>query len=136
MEYKIIINEEEYKIPNIIYIFNEELFKQYTQEKDDELYLNIEKMKEEEKYIELKRIVDQTCNAVGTYSLEDEEEMKEMCALGPKMRLLDNMAQINYTKGKYELACKKLLELLELCLKFYKKQIEKEIQDISEKKIR
>lgn len=136
MEYKIIINNQEYQIPKIIYMFNQKLFEQYTKIKDNELYLDIEAMKNDKKYNEMKIITDQSCNAIGMFSLEDEDEMKEMIELGPKMRFLDDMAKINYEKGKEELAFQKLTELLTLSLSIYKKQLEKEELNMKEIKSR
>lgn len=126
MEYKIIISSNEYFLPTTVYLFNKEVLSKYSTIENDITYIDFDLLKENEGYEVLNKIAFQCTSSIGELVLDDNEARSRYDKLGPKMRLDDNLAKINYQKGNEEIAKEKLINMTEMVLDFYKEELEQE----------
>ncbi len=131
MEYFIIINGQEYKLPTILEMFNKELFEEYKLEDNEKLYLDIDRLIKDKKVKEIDKICTQCCSFVGELALDSPEDLEEFNKLGSAMRNYDNLAKYHLKHNDEEKAMSSYLSLLEPVLDFYNElmnQDEKTIQ--------
>lgn len=126
MTYKAVLDEKEYYFPEGIYKSNEEVLKNFSYVSEDEIIIDLKQMKDRIDYEKLDLISFQCAGFVGEIVLDNEQDLKEHNELGPRIRLLDNMAKIHLSKGEEEKARENQIKLIELELNFLNKLIEKE----------
>ena len=130
MRYKVIIKGNEYKIPEIISNLNkEEIFDKYTIEKDNEKYLDIERLMKEHKKEEIKKICFQAGHFLSmiTGDAECAEDYRETFH---KINFLSDFADYCFKEGKEEKGLEKKLEELEISLQGYNKFMENPKEEI------
>ena len=125
-QYYVIINNKEYELPLMAVAQNQEILNKYKLEKNNKLYLDIDKMKQEQELERLMNLEYQCTTNIQHLAIESQGLVEENWnKLSPKLNFLNEMIKIHIKKQEKEKAFEKVLTSMQISLEF-KKEIQKQ----------
>ena len=111
----------DYKLPMSIMATNNEIFKQYTKEENDKLYLDIEKMIQDDKKEQLKSIAKELGKITISYLNEEGINTENVST---NLKSTEAMTNIYFKKQEQEKAYEKIKQSMKLSL-----ELQEELQE-------
>ena len=120
-QYYVIINNKEYELPLMAVAQNQKILNKYKLEKNNKLYLDIDKMKQEQELERLMNLEYQCTTNIQHLAIESQGLVEENWnKLSPKLNFLNEMIKIHIKKQEKEKAFEKVLTSMQISLEFKK----------------
>lgn len=118
MDYYILINGKNYKIPSPVLIVNQDLFSNYNYMLDGKYYLDLDRLYNEKKLNELHKLDVNLDDTVGMLVM-DTPLMNKKNGTGQSLKLMDFMFNNAMKKQDYEQAYNIIIKGLLMSLELY-----------------